>query len=174
MNLPLIGIAAYSGSGKTTLLTKLLPALSDRGIRTAVIKHAHHQFDVDTPGKDSYKIRKAGASQTLVASSQRWALMTETPDSETVDLDYLVGCLDTEKSDLIIVEGFKELPIPKIMIHRTGANKPMPEISAETLAIATDNADIKTSLPLLDLNNIDEICDFIIQTAGLKKISDDD
>ena len=87
--IPLLGIAAYSGTGKTTLLKKLIPQLNARGIRIALIKHTHHDMDVDTPGKDSYELRKAGAEQTLVASDKRWALMTETPEQKPLDLQFL-------------------------------------------------------------------------------------
>lgn len=163
MKPPLLGITAFSGTGKTTLLTKLIPALFERGVRVSVIKHAHHEFDVDTPGKDSYRIRKAGAQQTIVASAKRWALMTETPESEGIDLEYLIKQLDTEKIDLIIVEGFKSLDIPKIILHRTETAKPIPKPGTKTLAIATDDLTLDLCLPLLNLNETNEIVEFICQ-----------
>lgn len=104
--IPLLAFAAWSGTGKTTLLKKLIPALCARGIRPGLIKHTHHDMDVDKPGKDSYELRKAGAAQTIVASQQRWALMTETPDEEELDLQFLASRMDTSKLDLILVEGF--------------------------------------------------------------------
>lgn len=104
---PLLGIAAYSGTGKTTLLKQLIPLLRQREIRVGLIKHTHHDMDVDTPGKDSYELRKAGADQTLVASDRRWALMTETPEQLPLDLHYLASRFDSDKVDVILVEGFK-------------------------------------------------------------------
>src|SRR5690606_31813710 len=98
---PILAIAAWSGTGKTTLLKALIPALCARGIRPGLIKHTHHNMDVDIPGKDSYELRKAGASQTLVASNNRWALMTETPSAEPVDLHYLVSRMDHSVLDLV-------------------------------------------------------------------------
>ncbi len=105
-NLPLLGFAAYSGTGKTTLLEALLPKLTATGLRIGLLKHAHHDFDVDKPGKDSYRLRKAGASQMLIASRNRHALMTETPDAEA-EFDYLLTRFDAEKLDVILVEGCK-------------------------------------------------------------------
>ena len=97
--IPLLAFAAWSGTGKTTLLKQLIPALCARGIRPGLIKHTHHDMDVDKPGKDSYELRKAGAAQTIVASQQRWALMTETPDEEELDLQFLASRMDTSKLD---------------------------------------------------------------------------
>lgn len=168
MDTPLLGITAFSGTGKTTLLTKLIPALSERGVRVSVIKHAHHEFDIDTPGKDSYRIRKAGAEQTIVASAKRWALMTETPNTGSVDLEYLIQQLDTDKIDLIIVEGFKSLDIPKIILHRSSTGKGLPEITPKTLAIATDDSSSIRGIPLLDLNNTNSIAEFICQYCKLR------
>lgn len=104
--IPLLAIAAWSGTGKTTLLKKLIPALCEHGIRPGLIKHTHHDMDVDKPGKDSYELRKAGAAQTLVASQQRWALMTETPEQKELDLAWLVSRMDASKLDMVLVEGF--------------------------------------------------------------------
>ncbi len=104
---PLLAIAAWSGTGKTTLLKRLIPELCVRGLRPGLIKHTHHDMDVDKPGKDSYELRKAGAAQTIVASEQRWALMTETPETPELDLTWLVSRMDASKLDLVLVEGFK-------------------------------------------------------------------
>ena len=101
--IPVVAISAWSGTGKTTLLKKLIPALCARGIRPGLIKHTHHNMDVDRPGKDSYALRKAGAAQTMVASTQRWALMTETPDEAPLDLAYLVSRMDHATLDLVLV-----------------------------------------------------------------------
>ncbi len=116
--IPLLGIVAYSGTGKTTLLKQLIPWLRQRGIRTGLIKHTHHDIDVDTPGKDSFELRKAGADQTMVASNSRWALMTETPGHDEFSLEYLATRFDSNNLDMILVEGFKHEDIDKIVLHR--------------------------------------------------------
>lgn len=107
---PLLAIAAWSGTGKTTLLKRLIPELCVRGLRPGLIKHTHHDMDVDKPGKDSYELRKAGAAQTIVASEQRWALMTETPETPELDLTWLVSRMDASKLDLVLVEGSNMKP----------------------------------------------------------------
>ena len=161
---PTLGFAAYSGTGKTTLLTQLIPLLRERGIRLAVVKHAHHEFDIDKPGKDSYELRKAGAVQTLIASKRRWALVTEsTPESEPTLAD-LVARLDHAALDLILVEGFKHVAFPKIELHRARLGKPFlfPD-DRSVIAIACDDTDLPDagSLPLLDLNDPSQIAEFI-------------
>ncbi len=159
----LLGIAAYSGTGKTTLLKKLIPLLLEKNIRVALIKHTHHDMDVDTPGKDSYELRKAGAHQTIVASDRRWALMTETPEEPKLELNYLASRLDTNTLDLVLVEGFKHEPIAKIALYRSSVGKPFSGVIDEhVIAIASDER-IETQLPLLDINNPDEIAVFITQ-----------
>ena len=112
--IPVLAISAWSGTGKTTLLKKLIPALCAKGIRPGLIKHTHHNMDVDKPGKDSYELRKAGAAQTMVASNQRWALMTETPDEAPLDLAYLVSRMDHSTLDLVLVEGEQEAVVAEI------------------------------------------------------------
>ena len=160
--IPLLAIAAWSGTGKTTLLKQLIPMLCQRGIRPGLIKHTHHNMDVDKPGKDSYELRKAGAAQTLVASTQRWALMTETPDEPELDLQWLVSRMDPDKLDFVLVEGFKHEPVPKILLFRQNSGHLVEElvIDEHTIAVASD-VPIVTSLPLLDLNNIPQIATFI-------------
>ena len=118
----IIGLAGWSGAGKTTLLTRLIPYLTDQGLRVATIKHAHHGFDVDVPGKDSYEHRRAGAAQVLVSSSRRWALMTELSGAVEPGLAFLLGRLNP--ADLVIVEGFKREPHPKIEVFRAENGKP--------------------------------------------------
>ncbi|WP_207061399.1 molybdopterin-guanine dinucleotide biosynthesis protein MobB [Motiliproteus sp. SC1-56] len=168
--LPLIGFAAFSGTGKTTLLKKLIPLLRARGIRVGVIKHAHHRFDVDSPGKDSYALREAGATQMLLGSCNRWALMTETPELQAdPDLNYLISRLDTDTLDMILVEGFKHLPFPKIELQRPALNKPLlfPD-DPHVVAVATDAALPKsTPLPLLDINDAHAIAAYIIDYCKL-------
>lgn len=160
--IPLLAIAAWSGTGKTTLLKRLIPELCAKGLRPGLIKHTHHDMDVDKPGKDSYELRKAGASQTIVASAQRWALMTETPDKPELDLQWLVSRMDPEKLDFVLVEGFKHEPVQKILLFRQNSGHRVEElvIDEHTIAVASD-VPIATSLPLLDLNNIPQIATFI-------------
>lgn len=173
--LPVFGIcAASSNAGKTTLITKLIPELTKRNIRVSVIKHAHHQFDIDRPGKDSYKIREAGAVQTLIASSKRWALMTEMSRTikqqdadlpDEADLDDLIQQINPEFADLILVEGFKSAVIPKIEVYRPSLNIPLlAATDANIIAVASDvSLNFGLNIPLLSLNNIPEITDFIVQ-----------
>lgn len=158
---PLLAIAAYSGTGKTTLLKQMIPLLKQRQIRVGLIKHTHHDMDVDTPGKDSYELRKAGADQTLVASNNRWALMTETPEQPPLDLQYLASRFDTGKVDIILVEGFKHEPISKIILYREEVGKPLEDMLDEfVIAIASDRP-ITGNVPRLDLNDPECIADFI-------------
>lgn len=161
--LPVIGFAAFSGTGKTTLLKKLIPLLHEAGLRPGVIKHAHHQVEFDTPGKDSYELRKAGAGQVLLASANRWALMAEEPESWEPELSVLIDRMDLEHLDLVLVEGFRHLPFPKIELHRPSLGRPLLfEKDELIMAVATDQAITRTcSLPLLDLNDPATIADFI-------------
>ncbi|MEH0370280.1 bifunctional molybdopterin-guanine dinucleotide biosynthesis adaptor protein MobB/molybdopterin molybdotransferase MoeA [Vibrio mimicus] len=160
-NLPLLGFAAYSGTGKTTLLEALLPKLTAAGLRIGLLKHAHHDFDVDKPGKDSYRLRKAGASQMLIASCNRHALMTETPDAEA-EFDYLLTRFDAEKLDVILVEGCKNIAFPKIELHRADVGKPWLYPHDENIiAIAADET-VETTLPQMNINDLDAIADFVL------------
>ena len=160
------GFAGYSGSGKTTLLERLIPLLTSQGLKLALIKHAHHDFDIDQVGKDSYRHRQAGASEVLVSSAQRWALMHELRGAEEPDLQAHLARLSP--CDLVLVEGFKREAIPKLEIHREANAKPLlftqdPHI----IAIASD-AQIETTLPRFDLNAIEAIGRFILNTTGLR------
>ena len=161
---PLIGFAAYSGTGKTTLLVKLIAIFKQRGQRVGIIKHAHHSFEIDYPGKDSYELRKAGADQVLIGSSKRWALMVEMDEDQENPLGFHVSHLLHEDLDLIFVEGFKPVAIPKIELHRPSLNKPLLFSKDENIiAIATDaEIPVSTTLPVFDLNDPQEIADFII------------
>lgn len=163
MTLPLLAIAAWSGTGKTTLLQQVIPLLKTRGIRPGLIKHTHHQMDIDTPGKDSYLLRKAGADQVIVASSQRWALMCETPQSTALDLHYLVSRMDPALLDIVLVEGFKDEPVPKIILWRAGIKKEtLPLLDRHVIAVASDSI-LDVAVPLLNLNRPEEIATFIVQ-----------
>lgn len=168
---PMIGFAAFSGTGKTTLLEQLIPILKRRGLRLAVIKHAHHDFDIDTPGKDSFRLRQAGAQQTLVASHKRSALITEFEGGAAEPpLPLLLRQLNMDSLDLVLVEGFRHEPIPKIELHRPALGKPLlfPE-DMNVLAVATDGPlAVATELPLLDLNDAVMVAEFIcVQLLGM-------
>ncbi|WP_110458383.1 bifunctional molybdopterin-guanine dinucleotide biosynthesis adaptor protein MobB/molybdopterin molybdotransferase MoeA [Shewanella algidipiscicola] len=167
LSIPVLGFCAYSGTGKTTLLKKLIPELNRRGIRLAVIKHAHHDFDIDTPGKDSYEMRKAGARQMLVASHVRWALMTEDLVDDAPELPHLLKQIEQDKIDIVLVEGFKKLTLPKIELHRAAHGKPFIHTHDTNIqAIACcDDTQLPSELQRLDINNVAQIADFVIQYA---------
>ena len=156
--IPLLGITGYSGSGKTTLLEKLIPELIARHIRVSVIKHSHHNMQVDKEGKDSWRMKEAGSSQVILANDERWAIMTETP--KPVSLDYLAQQFDRTLTDLVLVEGFKQEPIPKILLYRQEMIKPLPEIDEYVVAVAT-NYPLEIDRTLLDINRIPQIAYFI-------------
>lgn len=163
---PLLGFCAFSGAGKTTLLRQLLPLLQSAELRTGVIKHAHHQFEIDYPGKDSYELRKAGAEQLVVASRKRMAWIREFDDDRPEpSLQEALKSLDATSLDLVLVEGFKSERIPKIEIHRAALGKPLlfPDDS-DVIAIATDcELPIQArDIPKLDLNLPADIADFIL------------
>lgn len=164
--IPILGFVGYSGSGKTTLLAKVIAELSTKGIRIGVIKHAHHRFDIDHPGKDSYVLRHAGAEQTLVASKNRWALMVETPyRQQDPRLKDLITHLDQTRLDLILVEGFKHAPYPKLEVHRPSVNSTLlyPH-DKDIIALLTDgklSAQISEAFPVLDLDDTAQIVQFI-------------
>ncbi|ELB2130691.1 bifunctional molybdopterin-guanine dinucleotide biosynthesis adaptor protein MobB/molybdopterin molybdotransferase MoeA [Vibrio parahaemolyticus] len=163
LNIPIIGFAAYSGTGKTTLLEALLPKLTEAGLRIGMLKHAHHNFDVDKPGKDSYRLRKAGASQMLIASRNRFALMTETPEAEA-EFEYLLTRFDEDKLDVVLVEGCKNIAFPKIELHREEVGKPwLYPHDDNIIAIASDSAELDSELPQMNINDLDAIAQFVLQ-----------
>lgn len=173
IKIPVLGFAAYSGTGKTTLLVKLIPLLKQHGIEVGIIKHAHHTFEIDRPGKDSYEIRKAGANQVLIGSKKRWALMVEQEERTPTDrLQEYLCHLDHAKLDLILVEGFKPEAIPKLELYRPALGHPLIyETDASVIAIATDaKLEHETRLPVLDLNDTAAIAEYIIETVCNKTI----
>ena len=162
--IPVIGFVAPSGSGKTTLLQRLVPALVKRGLRIGYLKHAHHTFDLDVPGKDSYEIREAGAKQTLLASRERWALQSEqTGGGEDPSLEEMLRKFDADRLDLVLVEGFKHSAYPKIEVFRTAMGKPplYPQ-DPDVVALITDRDQPGKDLPhQLPVENLEAIADFV-------------
>lgn len=171
---PILGFAAYSGTGKTTLLEQLLPKLTAAGLKIGMFKHAHHAFDVDKPGKDSYRLRKAGAGQMLIASRNRYVLMTETPEAEAQFVD-LLDRFDHQALDLILVEGCKNLSFPKIELHREALDKPwLYPFDPNIIAVCHDSQALPhpfldKPLPELELNDLDPIAAFIQDWAKQSK-----
>ncbi|MDX1434386.1 MAG: molybdopterin-guanine dinucleotide biosynthesis protein MobB [Gammaproteobacteria bacterium] len=163
-HVPILGFAAFSGTGKTTLLKELLRILSAQGLRVGVVKHAHHSFDVDHPGKDSYELRKSGAAQTLVASRTRWALVVEKTRDREPSLDEVLLELDQAALDLILVEGFKHERFAKIELHRPSLRRPLLHPDDDSIVAVACDAPLEggTQLPQLDLNRAEEIAAFIV------------
>ena len=161
------GIAGYSGSGKTTLLEKLIPQFTARGLRVSVIKHAHHGFDIDRPGKDSYRHREAGASEVLLSCNDRWALMHERRDRSDVTLDELLARL--APCDLVLVEGFKQEPIPKLEVYRPENGKPPLFPKRSDIVAVASNVALAASLPRLALDDVAAIADFVMNTLQLQE-----
>ncbi len=178
--IPVIGFSAYSGTGKTTLLKRVLPLLRAQNLRFGVIKHAHHNFDIDHPGKDSYELRHAGAEKMLIASSQRMALVHEFREQDATEptLEQALTAMPVDGLDLILVEGFKAAHFPKIELHRPERGKQLmfpndPDIIAiaSNVSAQTLNLDLnKPGITFLDLDQPDEITDFIINfVAGFSQ-----
>jgi molybdopterin-guanine dinucleotide biosynthesis protein B len=162
--LKVIGLAGWSGAGKTTLVAKLIPLLAARGLAVSTLKHAHHDFDIDQPGKDSFRHREAGAREVMVASAKRWALMHELRDEAEPDLETLLARL--APVDLVLVEGFKRGRLPKIEVHRVGNGKPFlfpndPGI----VALASDAPPPFGPLPRLHLDDVAAIADLVVARA---------
>lgn len=162
------GLAGWSGSGKTTLACKLIPELISRGVTLSTLKHAHHNFDVDKPGKDSYEHRQAGATEVMISSGNRWALMHELRGAPEPTVEELIACLSPV--DLLLIEGFKKESHPKLEIHRPSVGKPLlcredPHI----VAVASDEALDGLELPRLDLNDVAAIADFVLAHCGLDR-----
>lgn len=164
-NLPLLAISGESGVGKTTLLERLIPTLQHSGVRVGVIKHSHHHFEIDQPGKDSYRLRQAGAKQVILAADHKLAMMLE--PHEALTLSQLPHHFHQQELDLILVEGFKQETIPKIWLLREPYLPDPLQPDPNCIAIATDRPDLDTQgLPRLDLNQIDQVAHFIQQQIG--------
>ncbi|EKV29512.1 Molybdopterin-guanine dinucleotide biosynthesis protein MobB [Caenispirillum salinarum AK4] len=163
------GLAGWSNSGKTTLMTAAVTILTRRGFRISTIKHAHHAFDIDRPGKDSFRHREAGASEVLITSGRRWALMHELRDEDEPSLEDLVARMTPV--DLLLVEGFKRHPHPKIEVHRPSVGKdPLWPQDDSVVAVASDEGlpDL-TDRPRLDLNDPEAVVDFVLDHVGLPR-----
>lgn len=167
--IPVLGFAAWSGTGKTTLLTRLIPWLRARNLRVALIKHAHHDFDIDHPGKDSYALRQAGAGQVLIASRRRFAWMMEYEQETEPTLSVLVSRLDTSRLDLVLVEGFRHVRFPKIELHRTALNRPLFFPDDDSIVAVACDAPLPVAppIPVLDLNDPPAIGAFALGRLGL-------
>ena len=163
-----MGIVGWSGSGKTSLLVEILPLLTAAGLRVSTMKHAHHRFDVDKPGKDSFRHREAGASEVLVVTSSRWVLMHESRDEPEPSIEALIERMTPV--DLLLIEGFKTHHHPKLEIHRESEGKPLLCLEdPEIVAVASDCPLPELTIPRLDLNNPGAIADFILVHTALKR-----
>ena len=159
------GFAGFSGSGKTTLIEALIPLFRSRGLVVSLVKHAHHEFDVDQPGKDSFRHRRAGCQEVLVSSGVRWALMHELRGGPELSLAGALARLSA--CDLVLVEGYKAAPIPKLEVYRPSVGKPLLHpYDRHIVAIATD-APLETPLPLLHLSDVPGIAAFILGHGGV-------
>jgi len=160
----IIGLAGWSGAGKTTLLIKVIPALIARGLRVSTLKHAHHAFDVDQPGKDSHSHRMAGATEVLVGAASRWALVHELRGEAEPQLDTLLGKLSPV--DLVIIEGYKREAHPKLEVYRAAVGKPLihPD-DPQIVAIAADTALPSARVPVVSLDDIEGIADILLKHA---------
>jgi molybdopterin-guanine dinucleotide biosynthesis protein B len=163
-----MGLVGWSGSGKTSVMVELLPILKEKGIKVSTMKHAHHRFDVDKPGKDSFRHREAGASEVLVVTSSRWVLMHESRDESEPSIESLIERMTPV--DLLLIEGFKTHHHPKLEIHRESEGKPLlcPD-DPEIVAVASDRPLPDLKIPCLDLNDPALIVKFILRHTGLHR-----
>lgn len=163
----ILGIAGWKNSGKTTLISSLITELTNRNIRISTLKHAHHDFDIDQPGTDSHKHRKAGAKEVLIVSSRRWALIHEETEVNKPDLTTMLGKL--EDTDLVLVEGFKSLSFPKLEIRREDSSGPdLAPNDQNIIAIVSDRPVSEQNMPAFDLDDIKGIAEFVMKTFGLR------
>ncbi len=163
----IFGLAGWSGSGKTTLLSHLLPELISRGYSVSTVKHAHHKFDIDQPGKDSYEHRRAGATEVMIASANRWALMHEYQGDGEPDLHEIIARMTPV--DLLLVEGFKWADHPKIEVHRPSVGKPLLQPDDPLIVgVASDLPLPGLAVPNLALDDVPAIADFVLEKSSLK------
>jgi len=163
------GLAGWSGSGKTTLLVKLIPEFVERGLKVSTLKHAHHNFDIDKPGKDSFEHRQAGASEVMISASNRWALMHENKDDAEPDLEQLLERMSPV--DLLLVEGFKWHSHPKMEVYRSIVGKPLlQENDTGIVAVATDEELLNLTVPSFNIRDISLIADFILSKLKIRLI----
>jgi molybdopterin-guanine dinucleotide biosynthesis protein B len=163
----IFGFAGYSGSGKTTLIEKLIPLFVQRGLRVSLIKHAHHTFEVDQPGKDSFRHRHAGCTEVLVTSSRRWALMHELRGAPEPTLKEQMERLSP--CDLLLVEGFKHEPISKLEVYRAEVGESMIHPHDSNIVAIASDAKVDSQLPQLDLNAPEAIAAFVLKHVGLEQ-----
>ncbi len=162
----IFGIAGWSGSGKTNLMVRLLPELTAMGLRVSTMKHAHHAFDVDQPGKDSYNHRQAGASEVMITSANRWALMHENRGDAEPSIDELVRHMTPV--DLLLIEGFKRSLHPKLEVFRRATGKPLLALEDDNVvAVACDEPGPEVNIPVLDLNRAETIARFVVTHCGI-------
>ncbi len=162
----LFGIAGWSGSGKTTLIVRLLPEIIARGITVSTVKHAHHSFDIDTPGKDSFEHRHAGAAEVMITSHDRWALMHENRGAPEPTLDEVLARMTPV--ELVLIEGFKAEPVDKLEVYRAAVGKPpLHTEDPRIVAVASDQAHAEIALPVLDIDDVAGAADFILGHCGL-------
>jgi molybdopterin-guanine dinucleotide biosynthesis protein B len=167
----MIGLAGWSGSGKTTLITKALPVLIKRGLKVSTLKHAHHGFDLDQPGKDSFMHRAAGASEVIISSAKRWAVLHELREEPEWDMPALLKKI--APVDLVLVEGYKRESFPKLEIYRAANGKPLLHGEDKFIvAVASDTPLPDVKLPVIDLNDIEAVADALLKHAvPLEKVS---
>ncbi|WP_088159223.1 molybdopterin-guanine dinucleotide biosynthesis protein B [Achromobacter xylosoxidans] len=162
---PVFGIAGRSGSGKTTLIEAMLPLLAARGLRVSVIKHSHHDFQMEPPGKDSARFRQAGALEVMVASPFRYAIVHELRDAPEPTLEEQLARLSP--ADLVLVEGFKQAAIPRLEVYRPALGKPPLHAEDSSFLVVATDAPLDTGLPCLPVNEPAQIADFICRAVGL-------
>jgi len=166
------GLVGWSGSGKTTLMRQLLPELTGRGYRVSTMKHTHHNFDIDKPGKDSYMHREAGAHEVLITGSRRWAILHENRDGPEPDIDFLLGRL--EEVDLVLIEGFKDHTHAKLEVYRPAVGKPLLAANDESVvAVASDQVLSLDGPTMIDLNDVTGVADFILDFCELDRKAGD-